>query len=456
MGQLFAVVSALSLGAVMASAANAEEHTIPPPGSWACWAFSTRLDQAWSDASQALRFTIDTVEKAVRYIEFANPNYFEIEEPAGGLAFFPADLARVRAAAAALGHDFNPARWDTEPGETARIYSVDMDVDYAPDLAIERRKNGVDCSDFEFWRTDPSTWLLVPMASPEGWQSCHAEGSGQTEIRFLATFDGMVTVPIRAEGKGLEADFYLYGLKHGLHGASRPNGPGSLGASDDGGLRGPALCRIRLERKVDIESKGPSFCSKFGEVVRSTVFDGSYAIGEPVEGLLRLVQSNSSDLELTWRVVVIDATEAEIRSVLAELGLGPELVEGLSAQFAQSAPIIWVGPRQAESDSIMALIQGVDSSGQVLMRFVQIGKDGVRLGNLPRVWVPSEGVQQKFWPLVYEGRTFLLESHTGGRGNLEIALTPIDAGVPRDEGCRIALGDKGMTATTEYATSGRL
>lgn len=447
---MFVRVSILALS-VIAGAADAQEQLTRPPGASACWAFARRLDAAWFRLQEGSTFAVDTAEKATRFIEYTNRGYFEVEEPVGGPEFIPAEPNRVRAATATLGYDFNPARWEVEPGASVRIYSVDIDDDYAEDLVIERKKNGIPCSDFEFWRVDQSTRLLVPIPSPEGWDSCKSEEKGQSDFRFLATFDGMLTAPIRAAGRGLEADFHVYRLRQSTGGASRPGRPGSHGASADNELRVPAACRVRLERRIVVNVKGPETCADIGASVRLALIEGAYAIDGSTGKLPAILESRNPELELNWPSIGEGKSEAELKAALIELRLSSEEAGMLIAQFTPGAPTLWVVPRLDYAGTAIALITGITPSGSVQAYAIHRSTAGVWIERRRRVFFSSERARAQFQPLTYDGRAFLLESETTDSDNLKLSLTPLGGGA--DEGCRIELSDRGMQSSIEYATT---
>jgi hypothetical protein len=430
------LVLSLSFAPVTATKADEDEPHTPPAGSTMCLAFGNLLDGAWFSAGLEPKLANYTTDKALKFIDLANWGEFTVVQPEGGLTFIPADLDDVRAAAANLGYDFRPAKWEAEPNEVARIYSEDMDFDYVPDLVIERRKSTASCSGFEFWHSDTATGVLSRMPSPEGWESCGSFGSEKEEIRLLANFYGEVTIPMLAVGKGLMADFYLYRLNQK--------------SSAKTVFSVPALCRVRLEPLVDIVPHGNESCSRFGQLARSALFDGSYAIGEPVKKLLILLQSRSPYLELPWWPVVRGERGEDVRSTMIELGLSPEVADLLIARFTRSAPTVWVSQGQAQDNSAKAVIQGIASSGQVLTLLVRSAENGITVSQLPLIWVTSDSSQDQTWPLIFERRPFLLQSRVRSPENLELALTPLGAAEPHDGDCRLVLNDKGMKAGIKY------
>ena len=431
----------LSLSFALATVTKAveDEPQTPPVGSGICLAFGNLLDDAWFSAGLEPKLATYTTAKALKFIDLANWGQFTVVQPKGG--FIPADLDRIRAAAANLGYDFWPAKWKIKPNEVARIYSEDMDFDYVPDLVIERRKSTASCSDFEFWHSDIATGALSRMPSPEGWESCGTFGSEKEEIRLLANLYGEVTIPMLAVGKGLMADFYLYRL----------NQKSSAKTLSDV----PALCRVRLEPLVDIASHGNESCSRFGQLVRTALFDGSYAIGEPVKELLTLVQSKSPYLELPWRSVVKGERGGDVRSTMIELGLSPEVADLLIARFTRSVPTIWVSQDQGQNNSAKAVIQGIASSGQVLTLLVRSAESGITVSQLPLIWVTSDTSQEQTWPLIFERQPFLLQSRIQSPKTLELALTPLGAAEPHNGDCLLVLNDKGMQAAIKYDLDSR-
>jgi hypothetical protein len=428
----------------MVPISRAEGPSPPPVGSSICLGFAHILEYARFKSRDNENFRIEDPEKTLRYIEYATPR-LTLLKPVGGWTQIPYDVKEVRAAIATLGFDFNPREWSTEPGEAMVVYYEDFNLDYDPDLAFERGHRNAPCSRFEFWQGDPITGVLRTMAVPEGWQACGAAWPGREQGRFLIAVDGVIALPVFVKGKGLEADFFIYKLKQPAPSdAETPQQRAAKSSSKSAGV--PPLCRVHLERKVDVITKGPELCGRFSEQVHDVLHDRSYAIGELADRLLTLLKSRGAALELSWRDIPVAQTAEETKAALQERGLTGAQADRLLAAFP-GASRLWLAPQPNEGQPTVALAQGRGASGRMRTVLIQIAGDAVTALEVPRALSPSNDSEVSYFPASYEGRRMLLEIYKSSPASLDIGVTSLE---PVERLCELDVRDRDMVAAIEY------
>lgn len=427
-----------------AVSARAEGSGTPPVGSAKCVAFGNMLNDARHRSRGNENFSIEQPEKTLRYIEYAT-NDLEILKPVGGWLSVPSDVEEVREAIATLGVDFRPRQWTTEPGEAMVVYYEDFNLDYEPDLAFERGDPRSPCSRFEFWRGDPSTGVLSPMPGPKGWEACGAEQVSGHQGRFLVTLHGEIAVPMLVRGKGLEADFFIYGLKQAV--PSEVEAPQQMAAKSTGNVDGvPPFCRVRLERKVEITTQGPALCGQFAKQVHDVLYERSYAIGEPVDRMLGALQSRGASLGTAWRAISLTGRTEGTKAELQGRGLTAEQADALFAALFPGASRLWLTPRPDDGEPTFALAYGRVSPDRIRTVLLKIGPDGIRVADMPRALSPSEHSGVSYVPLSYEGHRLLLEVFASG-SSMDVGLTTLD---PVERLCLLDVRDQDMVAEIEY------
>jgi hypothetical protein len=430
------------LSGIEVSTAQAEPM---PPGGAKCLAFSNLVNDARWRSRENERFGIEDALKTLQYIQYATSNRFELLEPLGGFKSVP-EAEELRAALASIGIDFRPRQWSADPEEALLIYGDDFNFDGEPDVVFERGRIGAACSRFEFWRRDALTGALSPMPGPEGWDSCDATSFGDNQTRVLATLYGEISVPILARGKGLEADFFIYGLKRtepSMLDTPQQQQAASASSAQSGV---PPFCRVRLERKVDVMAKGPELCDRFAKQVHDLLYDRSYAIGEPADRLLTLLLSRSAALEMAWSDIPIGQTE-ETKAALRAHGLASEQADRLLAATLPGLSRLWLGPRPDDGQPILALAQGRDSSDRTRTVLLRMTQEIVSALEIPRALSPSGESQVSHTPISYEGRRLLLEIFPSG-SSMDMGLTSLD---PIERLCLLDVRDKDMVAAIDYA-----
>jgi hypothetical protein len=417
-----------------------------PPGGEKCLAFSNLLNDARWRSRKNEQFRIEDPLKTLQYIQYASHNYFELLEPLGGFKSVP-QAEELRAALRSVGIDFRPRQWSADPQEALLIYGADFNLDGEPDVAFERGKIGAPCSTFEFWRTDQLTGALSPMPGPEGWDSCDATSFGNEQTRVLATLYGEISVPVLASGKGLEADFFIYGLKQ-TEPSMLDNPQQQQAASASSAQSGvPPFCRVRLERKVDVMTKGPELCGSFAKQIHDVLYDRSYAIGEPAGRLLMLLQSRGANLNAAWRPIVLHGAADESQSALAGLDFAPLAEHGPRPRL-HSLASVWVEATQSANDTL-ALVQGRTDSGQLRTLLVRATGAGVTVSEVPRALSPSDLSRLQTEPIRYDGRPFLLDLDPS-ESSFDIALTSLE---PIERLCILDVRDHDMQSVIEYGPS---
>ena len=438
---LAAVCAALTLAALVPKA-EAEGPSFPIGGE-ACIAFGHMLEGARHESRGNENFSIEQPERTLRYIAYATHD-LELLEPVGGWSAAPSDVAEVRAAIATLGFEFRPMQWRTEPGEAMVVYYEDFSLDYDSDLAFERGQPDEPCSRFEFWRGDPATGALTPIPGPEGWEACDASSSKDQE-RFLVLLHAQIAVPMLVRGKGLGADFFIYRLKQAA--PTEADAPQQRAAKPVGQGHGvPPFCRVRLERKVEVMTKGPELCDRFAKQVHDALYDRSYAIGEPADRLLTLLLSRGAALEMAWSDIPIGQTE-ETKAALRARGMASEQADRLLAATLPGMSRLWLGPRPDDGQPILALAQGRDSSDRTRTVLLRMTQEIISALEIPRALSPSGESRVSHTPISYEGRRLLLEIFPSG-SSMDMGLTSLD---PVERLCLFDVRDKDMVAAIDYA-----
>jgi hypothetical protein len=424
--------------------ARAEGVSPPPVGAAKCIAFGNMLEDARHRSRDNENFTIEHPDEILRYIEYATHD-LELLKPVGGWSSAPSDLEQVRSAIATLGMDFKPKQWTPEPGEAMAVYYDDFDLDNDPDLAFERGDPKAPCSRYEFWRGDSITGALFSMPGPEGWNACETASPSRDEGRFIVKLHGEIAVPVLVRGKGLGADFFIYGLKQLP--PSDADAPQQMASKATSAARGLSpFCRIRLERTVEVTVKGPELCGRFSKQVHDALYNRFYEVGGPVAGMLAVLQTRGARLETAWRAIPVSSRAEEAKASLQDLGLSAEQADRLLAAMPPDTSRLWSSPRPDDGQPVFVLAQGRGSSDRMRTALLRMTPDGVTVSEVPRSLSPSEESGVSYAPLSYEGLPLLLELYPSG-STIDIGLTSLD---PIERLCLLEVRDEDMTARIDY------